>query len=204
MDPLFALFNPVVAMLNRQIAEVTLARELCARLDTRTIAVRVRNTALAVALTASRDRLDLNTLDDAEPDVVISGSLLSLARLAGEDGEALIRDGRIELSGDAMIANDFRELLRFAKPDLEEQVASVIGDTAAHGIGDVVRNIGRWGRAARDTVRSNVGEYLQEESRSVPSRYEVDQFGDKVQRLRDDVERAAARMARLEAGREQD
>ena len=204
MDPLFALFNPVVAMLNRQIAEVTPARELCARLDTRTIAVRVRNTALAVALTASRDRLDLNTLDDAEPDVVISGSLLSLARLAGEDGEALIRDGRIELSGDAMIANDFRELLRFAKPDLEEQVASVIGDTAAHGIGDVVRNIGRWGRAARDTVRSNVGEYLQEESRSVPSRYEVDQFGDKVQRLRDDVERAAARMARLEAGREQD
>ena len=91
MDPLFALFNPIVAMLNRQIAEVTPARELCARLDTRTIAVRVRNTALAVALTAGRDRLDLNTLEDAEPDVVITGSLLSLARLAGEDGEALIK-----------------------------------------------------------------------------------------------------------------
>jgi ubiquinone biosynthesis accessory factor UbiJ len=204
MDPLFALFNPVVSMLNRQIAAVTPARELCARLDTRTIAVRVRNTALAVALTASRDRLDLNTLDDVEPDVIVSGSLLSLARLAGEDGEALIRDGRIELTGDAMVANDFRELLRYARPDFEEQLSGVIGDTAAHGIGDVVRNVSRWGRAARDTLRSNVGEYLQEESRSVPSRYEVDEFRNKVHKLRDDVERAAARMTRLESGRDND
>ncbi len=195
MDPLFALFNPVVSLLNRQIAQVTPAQQLCARLDTKTVAIRVR-------LTASHDRLALNTLDDIEPDVVITGSLLSLARLAGEDGEALIRDGRIDLTGDALVANDFRELLRYARPDLEEQLSGVVGDTAAHGIGDVVRNVSRWGREARSTLRANIGEYLQEESRSVPSRLEADEFRDAVQVLRDDVERAEARMARLEAARD--
>ncbi|ANO49953.1 ubiquinone biosynthesis accessory factor UbiJ [Woeseia oceani] len=202
MDPLFALFNPVVSLLNRQIAQVTPAQQLCARLDTKTVAIRVRDTALAVGLTASHDRLALNTLDDIEPDVVITGSLLSLARLAGEDGEALIRDGRIDLTGDALVANDFRELLRYARPDLEEQLSGVVGDTAAHGIGDIVRNVSRWGREARSTLRANIGEYLQEESRSVPSRLEADEFRDAVQVLRDDVERAEARMARLEAARD--
>lgn len=202
MDPLHTLFGPVVTLLNRQIAEVTPARELCARLDTQTVAIRVRETALAIALTVNRDRLELSTPDETEPDVVITGSLLSLARLAGDEGEALVRDGRIDLTGDAVVANDFRELFRYARPDLEEQLSGVVGDTAAHGLGDAVRNIGRWGRAARSTLRANIGEYLQEESRSVPSRYEVDEFRCSVQSLRDDVERASARMAQLEAVRD--
>ena len=202
MDPLYSLLGPVVALLNRQIAEVTPARELCKRLDTRTVAIRVRDTALAVALTVKRDCLELNNLDASEPDVVISGSLLSLARLAGDEGEALIRDGRIDLIGDAVIANDFRNLLRYARPDLEEQLSGMVGDTAAHGIGHAVRNIGRWGRSARSTLRANIGEYLQEEGRNVPSRYETDEFHSSVQRLRDDVERASARMARLEAAQD--
>ena len=43
----------------------------------------------------------------------------------------------------------------------------------------------------------NIREYLQEESRDVPSRYEVEQFTRRVNQLRDDVERLAARVGRL-------
>lgn len=202
MDPLFALLNPVVGLLNRQIAESTAARERCERLEGRTIAVRVKNTALAVAISVEAECLALNTLDIDDPDVVISGSLLALARLAGENGEALIREGRVELTGDATIAEDFRELLRHARPDWEEQLSGVVGDGVAHGVGETVRRAGRWGREARATMRANVSEYLQEESRAVPSRFEVEEFSKDVQRLRDDVDRLAARLARLEAAAE--
>ena len=46
----------------------------------------------------------------------------------------------------------------------------------------------------------NIREYLQEESRDVPSRYEVEQFTGKLDALRDDVDRFEARLKRLESG----
>ena len=45
----------------------------------------------------------------------------------------------------------------------------------------------------------NIREYLQEESRDLPTRYEVEQFSQRVGKLRDDVERIAARLKRLES-----
>jgi ubiquinone biosynthesis protein UbiJ len=51
-------------------------------------------------------------------------------------------------------------------------------------------------------LRQNVSEYLQEESRTVPSRYETDVFRKQVETLRDDVARFEARLKRFEAERE--
>jgi ubiquinone biosynthesis protein UbiJ len=46
-------------------------------------------------------------------------------------------------------------------------------------------------------MASNIREYLQEESRDVPSRYEVERFAQQVDSLRDDVARLEARLNRL-------
>ena len=48
-------------------------------------------------------------------------------------------------------------------------------------------------------IGQNLSEYLQEESRAVPSRYEADRFRGRVDTLRDDVARFEARLKRLEA-----
>ncbi len=200
MDALRALLQPAVAMVNRQIAESTPARELCDELDGKSVAIRVRGAGLAICLAVAGRRLEFRDLAATEPDVVLTGSLIALGGLAGENGEELIRSGRIDLTGDAGVADDFRRLLGYGKPDWEEQLSGVIGDTAAHGLGNIIRDVARWGRDAKSTMEQNVGEYLQEESRALPSRYEVDQFRADVQRLRDDVARAEARIALLEAG----
>ena len=97
-----------------------------------------------------------------------------------------------------MLAQQFQKLLRFGRPDLEEELSGVIGDVAAHGIGRFVRGIEEWGREARSTMRQNVSEYLQEESRTVPGRHEVDGFRESVNTLRDDVARFEARLRKLE------
>lgn len=199
MDPLYALADPLVSLVNRRIGESTPAREAAERLDGRSLALRVRDTALSVVVTVNEGRLALATLDEIEPDAVIEGSLLALARLGGPGGEALIRSGRVEFSGDAVVADEFRELLRQGRPDWEDELSRVIGGTAAHGVGDVVRSVGRWGRDARETFAQNVGEYLQEESLALPTRYEVEEFGRDVQALRDDVARLEARLELLEA-----
>jgi ubiquinone biosynthesis protein UbiJ len=198
MNPLEAALRPVANVLNRNIRETTPARELCDKLDDTVVAVRVRNTALAVWFIIQDGVLELTTDHDGEPDVLISGSLLTLARMSGDAGLEALRDGSLELTGDAHKAERFQRLLAFAKPDVEEEFSSVVGDAAAHRLGQLARGLGEWGRDARSTMGANIREYLQEESRDVPSRYEMEGFAADVGTLRDDVDRLEARIRQLE------
>jgi ubiquinone biosynthesis protein UbiJ len=201
MDALESLLRPATAMINRQIEAKTPARQLCSELEGKVLALRVPNTALAMYLVVRGEQVLLSGSFDDDPDVVIAGSVVSLARLAGPAGENLIRAGDVEISGDAILAQRFQKLLRYGRPDLEEELSGMIGDIAAHGIGEFVRGVGKWGREAGSTMRQNIGEYLQEESQSVPGRYEVDSFRSDVNTLRDDVARFEARLDKLEQER---
>jgi len=197
MDPLETLLRPLAALLNRQIKAQTPARELCAELEGRAFAVRVRDTSLVMYVVVAGGELVLTSEFAAEPDVIVCGSLISLARLAG--GDAALHGGGVELAGDAATAGRFQRLLRHARPDLEEELAGTFGDVVAHALGDAARGLAAWGREARTTMRGNVSEYLQHESRVLPSRYEVDAFRREVETLRDDVARIEARLLRLTA-----
>jgi ubiquinone biosynthesis protein UbiJ len=197
MDALEAALRPIASLISRNLSESTPARELCLKLSGTVVAVRVRNTALAAYFIVNDEALDVVTSAAVEPDVVITGSIITLARMAGQSGEAAIRDGSLDLTGDAETARDFQQLLSFAKPDIEEELSGIVGDVTAHRLGEIARGVSRWGRDARSTMGANIREYLQEESRDAPSRYEVDKFSSNVSTLRDDVDRVEARLNRL-------
>ena len=201
MNPLEAALRPVAGILNRNIRETTPARDLCRKLDGAVVAIRVRDTALATWFIVREEELELATDHDAEPDVLITGSLITLARMAGNSGLSALRKGELEITGDAHTAERFQRLLALARPDIEEELSSLVGDAAAHQIGEFARGLGDWARDATATMGTNIREYLQEESRDVPSRYEADRFADEVSTLRDDVDRLEARIARLDGNR---
>jgi ubiquinone biosynthesis protein UbiJ len=198
-SPLQALLRPIADILNRNIAEITPAREIASELNGTTVAIRVRDTALGAYFVFDDDVVVLSTAYTGDPDVVITGSLITLARMLQGSGEAAIRSGDVDLTGDAATAQRFQKLLDLAQPDIEEELSRVIGDVAAHRIAEIARGVGKWARDARSTMGGNIREYLQEESRDVPTRYEVDRFTKQVGTLRDDVERIAARLKRLES-----
>ena len=199
MDALEAALRPIANILNRNIHATTPARELCAKLDGTVVAIRVRDTALATFFVVHADLLELVTESEQEPDVIISGSIVTLARMAGQSGESAIRDGSLDLSGDAETAHEFQRLLGLAKPDIEEELSGIVGDIAAYNLGTFARSLGHWGREVRSTMGANIREYLQEESRATPSRYEVDRFTNDIGTLRDDVDRLEARLNRLKS-----
>lgn len=198
MDVLETLLRPAVALMNRQIEASTPARALCEELDGRVFAVRVIDTTLAAYFVICPRRVSLHASVDGDADAIISGSLVSLARLAATNDEALIREGLIELRGDAVLMSAFRRLLGYGRPDLEEELSGLVGDVAAHGVGEFFRGTRQWGRETRRTISQNIVEYFQEESRALPSRYEADTFRKQVQTLRDDVARFEARLGHVE------
>ena len=60
-----------------------------------------------------------------------------------------------------------------------------------------MRGLLSWARAATETFACDMGEYLREERRLTPTRFEVDDFASDVDKVRDDVERLEIRIARL-------
>ena len=202
MTMLESLLRPAAAMINREIGAKTPARALCAELDGRVFAMRVPGSALALYLVVEGGGLVVTCDYTGEPDVVVSGSPLALARLAGPAGEDLLRDGAIDIEGDAVLAGRFRKLLRYGRPDLEEALSGLVGDVAAHGVGEFFRGLGRWSGEATETLRRDIGEYLVEERRAVPGRHEVQAFRRDVSALRDDVARFEARLSAVERGQQ--
>ena len=201
MNPLETLLSPLARTLNRNIGESTAARELSKQLDGKVVAIRVRDTGLAMVFEFSDELLELKTEIGNEPDVVLTGSLVTLARLASPmdeaDSGAAARRGGLDITGNAFAAQAFQKLLRHARPDPEEELSRIVGDTAAHHAGRLARSVRDWAVEARATMGANVREYLQEESGQAPSRYEFERFSRGVDALRDDVARLEARVNRL-------
>ncbi len=135
---------------------------------------------------------------DGEPDCTLRGTPLALARMGVvSNKEEPLFSGDVQVEGDTHLAQAFGDLVSGIQVDWEEQLSRLVGDTLAHQVGSGVRAAGRWGRQSADNLSLDLKEYLQEEARLLPSRYEIEAFLDQADTLRDDVERLAARVERL-------
>jgi ubiquinone biosynthesis protein UbiJ len=192
--------TPLESVLNRNIAASSAARKLCRQLEGKTLAMHLTGVPLNIQFRCDGERMSLDTAQGAA-NATLSGSPLSFLRLAGPSPESALRNGAVHIEGDAEVAQAFSELLKHARPDLEEELSRVVGDVAAHQIGNIARSALAFGRRASDTFARNVAEYLQEEGRDLPTRIEADEFIAGVDAIRDDVDRLEARLVLLEARR---
>ncbi len=192
------LLRPLQELINRNIMDSTPARELLPSLADRVLGVYLKDTPIALHMLFHDSGVTLSFAPPADPDVILSGGLLGLARLTGDDAGEAFRSGAVELIGEAEMAHTIQELLQHAHPDWEEELSRLVGDVAAHQVGNMARGIFGWSKQAGESVQRNATEYLQEESRDLVAPAEARDFCDTVDTVRDDVERAAARLDRLE------
>jgi len=135
---------------------------------------------------------------EGEPDCTLRGTPLGFVRLGqGGRGSDELFKGRVEIRGDIEVGQRLGEVLAELDIDWEEQLSRLTGDLLAHQVGQGVRAGGRWGRQTGEVLTANLKEYLQEEIRLLPTRIEAEEFAAGVERLRDDLERLDARLARL-------
>jgi ubiquinone biosynthesis protein UbiJ len=196
-----SLLAPFESLVNRNISASTPARQILKELSGRAFAIEV-GTPLGGRL--FRLRLAANESGVAvgsgeEPaDATISGTPLAMLSLLGDRGLGQLRAQGIKVGGDAEIAQAFEKLLGYARPDLEEELARIAGDTPAHYLAGAARGAFAWARRARDSLARDVGEYLNEEGRDLVPAAELEVFLGEVDRIRDDTERAESRIALLE------
>ena len=197
MSAVVPLLKVVEHELNRLVGESTAARDLLERLGGTSFAVHVDGLGLTAVLHAEGERLRVGT-DAESATATLRATPLDLLKLARAGGVGDVKRTQANFSGDLQVAERYSQLLKLARPDIEDEVAKWIGDVPAHALGDMARGAGAWLARAAEALRMNTAEYLQEESRALPAALEADAFYSDVERLRDDVQRTAARLARLE------
>ena len=115
-----------------------------------------------------------------------------------------LRDGsagamrRVRIEGDAALATAIAGLARQLRWDVEEDLSHVIGDLAAHRVGETVRSAAAGGRDLMDRARTTTLQWLIHDDGALVGRPALESFRDDLRRLRDDVERLAKRVERLD------
>jgi ubiquinone biosynthesis accessory factor UbiJ len=186
------------AMLNRSIDASSQATELARRLDTHSLRFEVDGW-MKVRAAVHGGRLSLASADAEEADAVITGSvqaLLSMLRAArptaGEERAT------VTIRGDAEVANLYRQLFLAARPDPEEELSRWIGDAPARTVSRLAGGVIGWARRTHRVFGENLAEYLQEESRDLVTKPEVEEFLEGVDQVRESADRVEARLQALQ------
>lgn len=135
---------------------------------------------------------------DGEADTTLSGTPLALARLGlSEDAAPVLFSGEVKIAGDSRLGHQFKRLLSEVNIDWEEQLSKYLGDVLAHQLGNAARSCTAWFNRSKQSLALDLGEYLQEESRMLVSRAELDRFVNRVDQLREAADRLDARIHKL-------
>ncbi|SEQ09833.1 ubiquinone biosynthesis protein UbiJ [Ectothiorhodospira magna] len=165
------------------------------------VALRVTGVDLCLYFVPAQDYLQVLGQYDGEPGVTISGAPATLASLMAGAPGARLPEG-VGVIGDPQLARRFSDLLRQVDLDWEALLAGLAGDRLAQRASATWRDLTTWLQHSRESLRQEVKACLQEQTRSLPTRGEVEVFMDEVDRLRSDADRLQARIQRLEHARE--
>lgn len=197
------LTQAIENLLNRNLPRSPRAQELCEQLRGRTVRIEARTLGWVLIVEALGPSVKL-TKGGENADAEISGSLMNLAALAGPHPEEVIQRGDVTIRGDAEVAQKFRELAMLLRPDIEEELSKLIGDTPAHQALRFAKLAGGFGRRAVNNGVRNMAEYLAHERGDLVPRAEAEDFYRGVERLREDLDRLDARARLMEADTTED
>ncbi|MTI15490.1 ubiquinone biosynthesis accessory factor UbiJ [Sansalvadorimonas verongulae] len=135
---------------------------------------------------------------EQEPDCLVSGPAVSLARLAlTDDPMASLQQNNMTLSGDSSLLEAASVIVREADIDWEGLLSQYTGGVVAHLVGSVFRQGRNTVKDSCDTLLANLPEILQEELRLLPPSGQTEAFREDLDELHLATDRLQARVERL-------
>lgn len=172
------------AALNHLLGEQPWARERLRTHAGRTVEFRVPPWP-AVRFAIAESGLAKPASEKAEIDLVVTLKPAALPVLLSRGRDA-VKD--LDFRGPEDLAASVQELLMKLQWDIEEDLARVLGDVAAHRIALAARDFAAWQREALERLGQNFVEYWTEEQVLLARRAEFESFARELDELR----RAAA------------
>ena len=143
---------------------------------------------------AGANKIDVEVVEDFgdTADATIAGGPFSLLALA--TGRRSIFDGDVKISGDTDTAQKFSICLNEIDIDWEEHLSRLTGDAVAHQVGRFSRDVRQWFTERTDAMQDNTAHYLRDEAEQLPHSWELDEFVEQVDDLRDRIDLLESRV----------
>ena len=193
------LIGALEASLNQYLSLDQDSSFFLAPLAGKVIAVNIQPFDETIYLCPTTDSIQLMDQFPDQPDTCLTGSVWALG-LMGLSSTPMrsVFSGEVKIEGDMHTGRKFQELFAKLDIDLEEQLSQFTGDIIAHKVANFFRAGQSWSKESLETFRLNAAEFLQEETRDLPSAPEVDIYYTQVDELRTDFDRLQSRIERLE------
>ena len=190
------------AALNRALALDPETRDSLRALDGQRVALTLEAPPLALQVCVDGERLVVGPIaSEGEPDLSVRSTLAGLfAQLPMFRRDDAPPVGKVRVAGDADLARRLQRLAERFDPDWQQPFTRVFGDVLGVQIAKAVAAALKQARVAGRNFAESAAEYVTEESRDVVPRAELNAFHDEVDALRDDVERIAVKIGRLQRG----
>ncbi len=173
-------------------------REKLGDLEGKVVCVKITAPEIELFLKPSSEGLVIVPEHDATPDVTLTGSLLSFAKLGvAGSGNGVLSSGQVIIEGDVETGKDFQKILGQLDLDWEELLSRFIGDTPARKTGNILRDIGGWTRESAELSRENISDYFKEEKRILATPLAMERLEKDVEKVRGDVDRIEQRMNKI-------
>lgn len=197
LSPQHALALPAIAAINHLLAQDAWARALLQRHAGKDACI---DAGLArLRMKVARDGLLEATQGDAAGDTAASVTIrvkpADLPLIAQDRTRAL---SYVKIEGDAEFANVISQLANGLRWDAEHDLEKVVGPLGARRLVMGARGAVGGVNSATRRLADNLAEFLADERPVLVRPAQRELFAGDVVRLRDDVERAAKRIARLE------
>lgn len=189
------MFEPILAAaLNRVLRRNSWAQERLKAYGGKTVALEFP--PFAAALTVLESGELATAAVETRPETTIRITPGIALRIAARD-EAVWSE--IPVTGDTDFATAINQVWRNLDWDIEEDLAQIFGDLAAHRMVEAGKSLDEWRAQSLDNLLRSFAEYWTEEDPLIARADEVEEFNREVDRLRDDVARFEKRLDLLAA-----
>lgn len=193
---LLPILIPAERIINAALSVDQISQSRLAELNDKVIVINETSFDITLAISVVSSSIQLLNEFDGEADVTLSGDYSSLIALV-KSSDALYGSS-IRIEGELGVAETLRSVVGQLDIDIESLVAPIAGGSVARQAGLFFESASAWFTRTNNSVQLNTKDYLQEEINVLVPPTLATEFSEEVTELREAVDRADARLRRLE------
>jgi len=192
-------FSSIELMINKVLSLNTDPIDL-KKLEQKTLAIVLSELNFPISFTVTSNKVIVSGLTE-RADCTINTSIKTLQALQAEQPlTELIKQNKLDLTGDIKIAQHFIQLAENLNIDWQSELAAHIGDMPTHKLMQLSKQVMNKVQFATKQIKADASEYIVHEKHLVVTRSQISNFNQQVNQVNNRVDQLALRIEVLTKG----